>query len=776
MELHRYDKLPGVTPASQSSVTNDTGAVNFPLNYAGGTTVGTITLAETQQPGYTLVTQGGARGVCVNISTGASVPVVNDPLHATAFSVEAPASAAISCTVYNRPPAPLASLAVDKTWVVNGVTYSNGNQPIGIDGQLTLGGTDQAWGDPRGGLTVGSTLEINEEVTFTGRELCSLTSQRITLHNGAPVDLPLPYSATITADNTYTITNVVTCTAQLTLKKVVQGGNADPASWTLDAVAPAGALPGPNGASGSSGATAEVTPNTRYPLAESSGSQLYTQTITQGGNPQLPSTGSWQCLQVDDQGNVIPGFADGINGAVIVPLGFRVQCTAVNQTASLTLIKQVTNDDGGTREPADWELTASPTGTFPSGLEAETVTGSETGETVSVRPGTTYALSESGPSGYALESLKCDTGPNGTFEATTSVTVQALGNVRCVFVNTDQAATLSLVKVVDNGTTGATTAASAWTLSATGTDTVSGAAGSPEVTAQSVAAGVYDLAETGPGGYDASDWSCTGATSSDASSVTLSPGENVICTITNTAIAPTLTLEKEVQNSHGGSRAENEFPLSATGPTTVNGLSGTPATTQVPVQIGTYTLGETNIDPIGYELSGLVCSNDGELLGTSLADPTATLALGDEVVCTFTNADRPATLTLIKEVEQGDTGSTRLPAEWTLTATPNGIAGQESVSGNGTGVRAGGGVETVSVFGGDYTLSEEGPGGFDAGDWICEGGVVFDTVLGGQAVTVPTGGNVICTITNTALSPNSRSSRSSKTAPRAAAGNPVIGR
>ncbi|QIM17543.1 DUF11 domain-containing protein [Leucobacter coleopterorum] len=739
----------GVSPASQSGATDGTGAVNFPLSYSGGTTTGTVKVAEAQQPGYTLVTQGGKRAVCTNIATGAGVTVTNDAVDPNAFSVDAPATAAISCRVYNRAPQPLASLVVDKTWVVNGVTYADGNQPIGIDAQLQLGGTNQAWGNPRTGLVVGSNLAISETTTFTGRDLCTLTDSKITEQNGSTVSLAVPYNATIAATNTYMLTNTVTCTSELTLVKQVQGGNADPTSWTLDAVAPGGALPGPNGASGSPGATALVTPNISYPLAESGGSPLYTQSIIQGGNPQPPSTGSWSCVQINSQGQVVPGFADGINGAVIVPLGFKVRCTAVNRTASLNLVKQVVNDDGGSRVPADWSLTATPTGTFPVGLVAQTVAGNVDGETISVRPGTTYNLSESSLAGYSLSSLKCDVGPDGTFVDATSVSVPALGDVTCIFVNDDQKATLSLVKVVDNGTSGATTSPSAWTLTAEGPDTVTGAGNSPEVTSQQVTSGVYDLSEAGgPAGYTASDWSCTGAETSDESSVTLTPGENATCTITNTAVRPVITLEKEVLNTHGGKRTDGEFSLSATGGSTVGGFSGTPEVTAVPVPIGTYDLSEINIDPLGYSLEDLVCENRGVDTGTTVADPTVTLGLGDNVVCTFTNEDLPATITLIKDVEANSTGSTKVPADWTLTATPSNITGQDPVTGNGTGVTADGGVQSASIFAGDYTLSESGPSGFDAGDWVCDGGVVDDGV-----VTVPNGGNVICTITNTAVSP-----------------------
>ncbi len=77
-------------------------------------------------------------------------------------------------------------------------------------------------------------------------------------------------------------------------------------------------------------------------------------------SPIPGSTVSWLCNQIDSNGNVIPGFADGLNGGVIIPIGISVLCTAVNQTSELTLVKSVVNTNGGAAVSADWSLTATP--------------------------------------------------------------------------------------------------------------------------------------------------------------------------------------------------------------------------------------------------------------------------------------------------------------------------------------------------------------------------------------------------------------------------------
>ena len=88
--------------------------------------------------------------------------------------------------------------------------------------------------------------------------------------------------------------------------------------------------------------------------------------------------------------------------------------------------------------------------------------------------------------------------------------------------------------------------------------------------------------------------------------MTLTEGEHATCTITNTAIAPTLTLVKVVD---AGSTSEPALPtdwtLTATGPVTVTGRTGDAAITDAVVQVGSYTLSESG-GPDGYTASELV--------------------------------------------------------------------------------------------------------------------------------------------------------------------------
>ncbi|GAA3617795.1 hypothetical protein GCM10022236_20030 [Microlunatus ginsengisoli] len=710
----------GNSPGTTATVT---GAVNFPLTFPGGTSSGTATFTETLQSGYSLH-QGvaGQNAVCTRTDTGATIV----PGNATnGFTVAVNSAYPVSCIVYNKAPVPLASVVVNKQWRINGTDYPDGSQPTNFVAGATIAGTAQGWGVERTGFRQGDTPAINESISNIPIQ-CTLTSNQVVLANGATVTQNLPYTPTLIAgQNTYTIRNVVTCQTKLTLTKTVQGGTEPLASWTLDAVAPSGALAGPNGTSGSAGATgAAVTPGVTYPLAEigNGGSTLnYVQFVNPNATLIDGSTGSWTCQEVGTDGTtVIPGFADGLNGGVTVPLGKWVRCNAINQTATAILRKVVQNTHGGTAVPANWTLTATPTGTFPAGLPSHTVTGSTAGSSFNVRPGTTYTISEStGPSGYTLDSVTCDVLPGQT--RATQIGLNPLDTATCTFTNVDQPATLTLQKTVTNDN-GGTATAGQWTLSASGPTPISGATGTTPVTNAAVSAGTYALSETGPSGYTAGAWSCTGGTVT-GSSVAVTNGANVTCTINNNDQQPRLTLRKTVTNDNGGTASPLAWTLAAAGPTPIMGVDGVTSL----VNSGTYTLSESG-GPTGYTAGNWSCTA-GTLTGASLV-----LTPGVTAVCTINNNDNPATLTLRKTVTN-DNGGTAVPTAWTLAA-----AGPTPISG-GSGTTP---VTNATVNAGSYTLSESGgPPGYAAGSWSCTGGSVT-----GSNVTVTIGANVVCTINN----------------------------
>jgi uncharacterized repeat protein (TIGR01451 family) len=317
---------------------------------------------------------------------------------------------------------------------------------------------------------------------------------------------------------------------------------------------------------------------------------------------------------------------------------------------------------------------------------------------------------------------------------------------------TPNEAHLTLVKSVNNGTTGGTKTDADWTLSA------NGGAGGTQITdsatgvRHTVIPGTYSLSESAQlAGYETSgDWVCEGQNSQPStSSVAISAGDDVTCTITNTAISAKITLHKDVTNSFGGTDVAGDWTLTAiNGATTVTGVSGTGAVTGVAVPIGTYALSEEGKNTYSYVLDSLVCMiGDRALSGVSAENPNVTLDLGQDVECFFTNVDKPGLLTLAKIVDNNDANSTNVSQDWTLTATPQFVSDQGVVSGRGDPTLSDG-VADEPVFAGTYKLTESGPAGFTPGDWSCPGAIVD-----GDMVTVANGASVRCEITNTAQDP-----------------------
>ncbi|MFK4834629.1 hypothetical protein ACI3KY_02750 [Microbacterium sp. ZW T2_14] len=757
------------TPTANRSTTNDgTGTVTYPLTFGGGITAGNVTVTETQQAGFTLTQVGGQNAVCTNLNTNSAVAVTNQG--ALGFSVDVPSTQAVNCIVYNRAPSPEADIAVTKKWIVNGTAYANGAQPGGLSAQLSLtgpgaaGATPQGWGVTRTGYTQGNTTTLSETVGLIDPQLCT-NDARVTEVNGASMNTALGsgYQVALSqVHNTATITNTVTCRSTLTLVKSVQGGTAAPSSWTLnaqstDAGSPLAFAPG------TTGVKHDVTPNARYQLFETNGSPLYAQTDNRTNLQSNPlSSGSATCIRVDGNGNPVQGsgFSDGINGGVNVPLGFNVACTLVNQTASLTLLKHVVNDNGGSATASEWKLTGTPA--TLAGLSATTVTGSETqvpASTFQVRPRHTYTLTESSVPGYQFQKLQQLVGgswvdvlanadpagfPRKDGNGNWLIQVAGLDTPVYRFVNDDVAPKLTLLKEVVNNN-GGVAVKTDWTLSATtpGGPSISGVTGTPAVSGQNVEAGVvYTLGESAIAGYDLSTLSCTGyaGTTKGSPTLTLKPGDDVTCTFTNDDLPGKLTLVKVVDASNGGTAVAADWNQKLT---VKRGADATLTfnhneTKDVPA--GVYTLAEVN-QITGYEWTNLVCST-GQ---TSLANKTVTVANGANVTCTFTNRAIKPTLTLVKVVDNKNGAGSATPDLWTLTAAAD---GQTSVTGQGT---ASGAV----MPGAEYTLTEsENVSGYTAGDWSCyvtgsDPRVAFP--IDDDVVVPAVGKNVTCEITNTAV-------------------------
>lgn len=294
------------------------------------------------------------------------------------------------------------------------------------------------------------------------------------------------------------------------------------------------------------------------------------------------------------------------------------------QTATLTAIKHVVNDNGGTATASNFTMNVTGTNVQPSA----SFPGAElSGTTVTLDAGS-YSVGESSVAGYTGSSSADCTGTINAGEAKT-----------CTITNDDNAPALTLVKAVTNNN-GGTAQPSAWTLTATGPTGFSGAG--PSVSnGASFDAGTYALSESGgPSGYSASAWVCVGGGTQIGSNITLGLGQSATCTITNDDQSGTLHVVKVVTNDNGGSLAADDFSFAVNGGQAVafnaNGQN------DITVNAGTYSVTEPAVS--GYATSYNNCSQ-------------VQIPNGGEATCTVTNDDQPAHLILVKHLPNDNGGT-----------------------------------------------------------------------------------------------------------------------
>ncbi|SBT48115.1 VWA domain-containing protein [Micromonospora auratinigra] len=666
----------GVTPPSGVTDTS-TGAVNFAVDL-GGETSRPVTLDETVQAGFTPVQQGGQNATCT--ANGNPATVTNGT--GTAFTVDALANGIVSCVILNQAADPVASVVVNKTWVINGQTFQDPDQAPEFQAALLLPGIDQpAWGVEYHDYQAGQTIVVDEQINTT------LLPPGCT--NTASGDLG---QQTLDAGlNTFQITNTVTCVTRLQLVKAVDnpygGTTPPPTAWTLNAYPPGSPTPV---ISGTTGVQDTVTPDLVYSLGESN-VPGFAQTVEQGAVIVPPATGSWNCLLAQPDGPPKGPGPTGADGTVAVQIGQTAICTATNvaQAAKLTLVKQVENPYGGTATPQDWVLSATPR----SQVQIPTITGRSGEPAVTgaqLYPNTPYDLAESGgPQGYEqVGAVRCVLTGTETVVPTPDnvLTASFAQDITCTFTNRQLqpppgTAKLTLVKQVENKF-GGTAKPTDWLLSATpppgsSAAVISGRSGEAAVTDAAAVAGVgYTLAESGgPAGYEQiGEVRCV---YNDTGDVVPTPG-NVLtpvadrsytCTWRNGQLDPGgayLTLVKKLVDGGkdgwgggdggwggsdgggsgdwgggGGQAKPTDWLLTAApvnGATPISGRTGSPAVTDVRVQVGVgYRLSESG-GPQGYEQVGPPsCVLTGSEQSVPVVNGVVTPQRGQDITCTFTN-------------------------------------------------------------------------------------------------------------------------------------------
>ncbi|MGL4648317.1 MAG: prealbumin-like fold domain-containing protein, partial [Caldilineaceae bacterium] len=316
---------------------------------------------------------------------------------------------------------------------------------------------------------------------------------------------------------------------------------------------------------------------------------------------------------------------------------------------------------------------------------------------------TTYAFTESVPSGWVQTGASCDNG-----NPPSAVSLAPGLNVTCTFTNTKLAELVVVKRAIggDGAFAFTSTMPSALNFSVTTTNSV----GSTRLV--NVAPGTYVLDETTPAGWRLNSATCNDGSSPSA--VQLDPGETVICTFDNEKLG-SLVVGKGAVGGDATFTFTSTIPGSTTFPVTT--ISETAIITITGIASGTYSLGE--LAQPGWDPLLSLCD-----VGDADALP---IGAGETVACLFLNV-KEGNLTLRKTAA----GQDALFTFSSQTLTPTTFS-TTTVNGEGL-VR----FTNLSVLP-TYDLTETVLSGWDLRSAICTGSSTPD------AIRIPPGGEVTCT-------------------------------
>ena len=312
-------------------------------------------------------------------------------------------------------------VAETRNGYLNGIAYQSGRGPNSVRGNTNgnIGFPYTVFND----YSVGVATQVGEN---GGNGSWAVLYGTDPLPNGQivlAVDEEIVNSDTTRVHTSEIVDYWVFATAELTLvKKIINdnGGTASETDFKLAATGPT-TISGFTGDPSIDGFTISTG---NYTLQES-GPAGY--------------TGTWDCV----------GASSFFGTGLYIGPGDEVVCTLTNDDdfvapldATLTLQKNIVNDNGGSASSGDFKLIYdNGTGTSGSGAHGDSSVTS-----VTVPPGS-YTLDESVVPGYRLLGVKCDgLDPDGT----DGLKLDAGETVTCVFLNDDIGVDLEIVKTVDN--------------------------------------------------------------------------------------------------------------------------------------------------------------------------------------------------------------------------------------------------------------------------------------------------------------------------------------
>jgi uncharacterized repeat protein (TIGR01451 family) len=395
--------------------------------------------------------------------------------------------------------------------------------------------------------------------------------------------------------------------------------------------------------------------------------------------------GAYNVTETEDPGYAA-SYSAGCSGTL--PAGGSATCTITNndKAPTLTVIKNVVNDNGGTAAASAFTMTIN--GVSAQGGNSFAGAASP-GVTKTLTSVGAYGVTEGSVAGYTQTSASADC--SGTIAVGESKT--------CTITNDDQPATLIVKKVVVNDN-GGTKQPQDFSFQVNGGQAQAFEAdGQNDVT---VNAGTYSVTEPAVAGYLTSYDGC--------SQIALAPGATATCTVTNDDQAATLIVKKVVVNDDGGTATADDFSFQVNGDQALAfELDGQ---NDLPVNAGTYSVTEPGV--VGYASSYSNCSE--------LVIPN-----GGSATCTITNDDVPATL-IVKKVVVNDNGGTKQPQDFSFQVNGGQAQGFEAD-----------GQNDLEVAAGTYDVSEAAVAGYTT---TYQGCADITLSLGGTATCIVTNNDV----------------------------------
>ena len=287
-------------------------------------------------------------------------------------------------------------------------------------------------------------------------------------------------------------------------------------------------------------------------------------------------------------------------------------------------------------------------------------------------------------------------------DANGNVTVITNASVQCDVTNTLVDGIITVHKVVINHIDGTTTGTDDFQMKIDGIDVLQG-------TQIPVTANIaHTISETGPSGYDTTfSGACNGT-----NQVTVAPGQDITCTVTNEQQFGVITVTKTVINLDGGTLVVDNFPLFIDGNSVTSGVGAN-------VAPGQHLVSETGKNGYNPTIGG-ACAANG----------IVNILAGQNLDCSVVNDDIPPSITLTKIIAGG--GPISDVAVFDLQI--DGI----SVSSGGT--------KLVTAGGAGHVISETVDPDYDA---VISGSAKCPLTVPGSTSALNLAENISCTITNT---------------------------